>query len=123
MPCLDLAVAHPHPLDPRTLVDAGMELALATDMCPGCWTTSMQLTVALACRLGGLSVARALRAATHGAARSLGREDRIGSLVGGAQADLIVLDVDRHEEVAYRLGRNAVTTVVKNGVIVKEPTS
>ena len=63
MPCLDLAVAHPAPLDPRTVVDAGMELALATDICPGCWTTSMQLAVALACRLGGLSVARAIRAA------------------------------------------------------------
>ena len=121
MPCLDLAVAHPAPLDPRTVVDAGMELALATDICPGCWTTSMQLAVALACRLGGLSVARAIRAATYGSARSLGREDRIGSLVPGAQADLLVLDVPRYEDIAYRLGRNSVTTVIKAGILIKEP--
>lgn len=121
LPCLEFAVAHPRPLDPRTVLDAGMELALATDMCPGCWTTSMQLVVALACRIGGLSVAQALRAATYGAARALGRANRVGSLMPGAQADLIVLDVPRHEEVAYRLGRNSVTTVVTHGVVTKEP--
>lgn len=121
MPCLDYAVAHEHPVDARAVTDAGMELALATDLCPGCWTTSMQLAVAMACRSGGLSVPEALRAATYGAARSLGREHRIGSLEPGKQADLIVLDVPRHEDIAYRLGRNSVTTVVKAGRIVKEP--
>jgi imidazolonepropionase len=121
MPCLDYAVGHRRPVDARVLAETGMELALATDVCPGCWTTSMQLAVAMACRSGGLSVAQALRAATYGAARSLGREDRIGSLVPGLQADLIVLDVPRHEDVAYRLGRNSVTTVVKAGRLVKEP--
>lgn len=121
MPCLDYAVGHDHPVDARALADAGMELALATDTCPGCWATSMQLAIAMACRSGGLSVAQALRAATYGAARSLGREDRIGSLEIGKQADLIVLDLPRHEDVAYRLGRNSVSTVIKAGRIVKEP--
>lgn len=120
MPCLDYTVAHRHPVDARALVDAGMELALATDICPGCHTTNMQLVVAMACRSGGLSVPEALRAATYGAARSLGREDRIGSLEAGKQADLVVLDVPRHEDIAYRLGRNSVRTVVKTGRIVKE---
>lgn len=121
MPCLDFAVRHRRPVDARALADAGLELALATDLCPGCWTTSMQLVVAMACRSGGLSVAEALRAATYGAARSLGREDRIGSLEVGKQADLLVLDVSRHEDIAYRLGRNSVTTVIKSGRVVKEP--
>ena len=119
MPCLDFAVAHPNPLDPRRLVDAGMELALATDVCPGCWVTDMQLAVALACRTGGLSVAQALRAATHGSARALGRQDTIGSLTPGMQADLIVLDVPRHEDIAYRIGHNAVTTVIARGSVVE----
>lgn len=121
LPVLELAVAHPRPLDPQAVLDAGMELALGTDMCPGCWTTSMQLVVALGCRIGGLSVAQALRAATYGAARALGRADRVGSLVPGAQADLVVLDVPRHEDVAYRLGRNSVATVVTRGEVVREP--
>lgn len=120
MPCLDYAVKHPHPLDPRRLLDSGVELALATDICPGCWTTSMQLAIQLACRTGGLSGAQALRAATLGAATALGRADRVGSLEVGKQADLIVLDVPGHEEIAYRLGRNNVTTVVRYGAVVHD---
>lgn len=121
MPCLDYAVAHPRPVLARQLVAAGMEIALATDICPGCWVTDMQLVIAMACRSGGLSVAQAVRAATHGAARSMGRADTIGSLVPGYQADLVVLDHPSHEHLAYQLGRNAVTTVVKSGRVVKEP--
>lgn len=118
MPCLDYAVAHPLPVDAAVVAASGIELALATDICPGCWTTSMQLAVAMACRAGGLSVAQALRAATYGAARALGRGG-LGSLVPGSQADLIVLDVPTYEHVAYRLGRNNVRTVVKRGAVVK----
>lgn len=121
MPCLEYTVAHPRPLDPRRVVDAGMELAVATDMCPGCWTTNMQLVIAMACRSGGISVARAIRAATFGAAKALGLEDRAGSLVPGRPADVIVLDVPRHEEIAYRLGRNSVRTVIVAGDVVKGP--
>ncbi|HEX6054348.1 MAG TPA: imidazolonepropionase [Intrasporangium sp.] len=120
MPCLDYAVRHPQPLDPRRVVDAGMELALATDICPGCWTTSMQLAIQMACRTGGLSVPQALRAATLGSAAALGRADRVGSLEVGKQADLVVLDVPSHEDVAYRLGRNNVTTVIRHGRVVHD---
>lgn len=123
MPCLEYAVAHPRPLQARELVAAGMEIALATDICPGCWVTDMQLVIAMACRSGGLSVAQAVRAATHGAAKSLGRAQTVGSLVPGYQADLIVLDHPTYEHLGYQLGRNAVTTVVKSGHVVKEPSS
>lgn len=123
MPCLDYAVRHPNPVRGRALVESGIEIALATDICPGCWVTDMQLAIAMACRSGGLSVAQAIRAATYGAARSLGREDRLGSLLPGHQADVVVLDLPRHEDLAYRLGRNSVTTVVKAGRVLKEPLS
>lgn len=118
LPALEYAVQHPAPLDPRRVRDAGMALALATDICPGCWTTSMQLVVAMACRTGGLSVQEALRAATYGSALSLGIADEVGSIELGKQADLLVLDVPSHEDIAYRLGRNSVRQVMKNGVVV-----
>lgn len=118
MPCLEYAVQHPRPLNARAAAASGIELALATDICPGCWTVSMQLAIAMACRAGGLSVAQAIRAATYGAARALGRDD-LGSLEPGSQADLIILDVPTYEHVAYRLGRNNVRTVVKRGVVVR----
>lgn len=122
MPCLDLSVDHPSPLDPRRLVEAGMDIALATDICPGCWTTSMQLAVQVGCRRGGLSVPQALRAATLGAARALGLGDIVGSLEPGKQADILVLDVPSHEDVAYRWGRNNVAMVIRDGRVVHSQT-
>ncbi|MDJ0357099.1 imidazolonepropionase [Paenarthrobacter sp. PH39-S1] len=119
MPCLEFAVQHPAPLDPRRLYAAGMEVALATDVCPGSWTTSMHLAVAMGCRIGGMTVAQALRAATYGGACALGLSATIGSLVPGMGADIQVLDVPFYEHIAYRPGRNSTQTVIINGSIVK----
>ena len=118
LPCLEYAVRHPKPLDPRRVRDAGMTLALATDICPGCWTVSMQMVVVMACRAGGLSVAEALTAATHGSAVSLGMDDEIGSIAPGRRADLVILDVPSHEDVAYRIGRNNARVVLAGGQVV-----
>jgi imidazolonepropionase len=119
-PALDFAVAHPRPVDVRALLAGGMTVAIATDCCPGCWLTSMPFVIVLACRLHGLSVAEAIRAATLGGAAALTMADEVGSLAPGMLADLLILDVDRHEDLAYRLGRNPVATVVKRGRVVVE---
>ena len=79
---------------------------------------SMQLVIALACRYYRLSPAEAILAATRGAAAARGRVDQIGTLRPGAAADLLVLDVERYEDLAYRFGRNAVRTVLKRGRVV-----
>lgn len=117
MPSLEFTVDHPNPFDVTSAIEEGMEVALATDMCPGCWVTSMPLTIALACRHGGMSVEQAIRAATYGAAKAIDRHDQIGSIERGMQADLIILDVRRHEELAYRVGRDSVSTVIKEGEV------
>jgi imidazolonepropionase len=118
VPVLDFAAANPVPASPAAVVEAGVELALATDACPGAHVLSMQLVIAFACRSGGLGVDRAVRAATLGAARALGIADRVGSLEPGKRADIVVLDLPRFEELGYRIGGNAVHTVVKHGEIV-----
>ncbi|HEU0237039.1 MAG TPA: imidazolonepropionase [Candidatus Limnocylindrales bacterium] len=118
LPGLDFAVGHDRPVDLPALRAAGMEVALATDICPACWMTSMTLVVQLACRRHGLSIELAIRAATRGGARALGLGDEIGSLSPGYAADLQVWDLPDHRYLAYRLGSNPVVLVVHDGRIV-----
>ena len=120
MAAIDFAVAHPRPIAARDLLRQGLTLGIATDLCPGCWLTSMQFVIALACRLQGMPVGDAIRAATLGGAKAIGREGEIGSLEPGKLADVLIMDVGRHEDLAYRLGRNAVETVIKRGRVVVE---
>jgi imidazolonepropionase len=114
MPGLDFAVRHPRPFDARAMLAEGMTLALATDLCPGCWLESMQLVMQLACRLYAFSPEEALLASTVNAARALGLTDR-GMLKPGNLADIQVWDLPSFEDVVYRLGNNAVTILVKRG--------
>ena len=120
MAAIDFAVAHPRPIAARDLLAQELTLGIGSDLCPGCWLTSMQFVIQLACRLQGLPVEEAIRAATLGAAQAIDRQDSIGSLQPGKQADVIILDVGRYEDLAYRLGRNAVETVIKRGEVVVE---
>ncbi len=120
LPALDFAVAHPDPFDARAMLDAGMTLALGTNLNPGNWTESMQVVMQLACRNHGMSPEEAMLAATTGAARAICRKDRIGCLAEGYQADIQMWDLPTFEDVIYRIGHNAVTTVLKNGKVVLE---
>jgi imidazolonepropionase len=117
MPLIDFAVRHPRPIRAREWVDAGLEIALGTDLCPGGYSVSMPLAIQFACRWNGLSPDEALRAATVGSASACGIEDR-GSITVGAAADLQVWDVPSLEDMVYRIGHNPVRTVIKNGKVV-----
>ena len=117
LPGIDFAVNHPRFFDPRPMYRAGLELGMATNCCPGCWCTSMPFMISLACRQHSMSPARALRAATYGSACALRRQQRIGSIEVGKQADIIILDIPTYEDIAYRLGDDPVETVIRHGKI------
>ena len=68
----DFAVNHPKQVDPRPMLDIGMDLGLATNCCPGCWCESMIFILVLACRQHGFSAEEAVRAATKRAAKAMG---------------------------------------------------
>lgn len=88
----------------RALLDAGAELAIGSDANAGTFgSPSMPLSVALAVALG-CSVDEALRAATAGAARTLGLAGRAGSLRPGAAADLVAWDAAHEGDFALRVG-------------------
>ena len=117
MPLIDFAVQHPRPIRAREWIDAGLEIALGTDLCPGGYSVSMPLAIQFACRWNGLSPDEALLAATVGSATACGLADR-GTIVPGAVADLQVWDVPSLEDMVYRIGHNPVRTVIKNGKVV-----
>ncbi len=118
LPALDFAVAHPDPFKPRAMLDAGMTLALGTNLNPGNWTESMQVVMQLACRNHSMSPETAMLAATVGAARAIGRQDRIGCIAPGYQADIQLWDLPAFEDIIYRIGHNAVSMVLKDGKVV-----
>jgi imidazolonepropionase len=117
MPGLDFAVQHTRPFDARAMLEEGMTLALATDLCPACWVESMQFVMMLACRLYHLSPEEALIASTLNGARALRLEHDRGSLEPGKLADIQIWNTPTFEDVIYRLGNNVVETVIKRGKI------
>ncbi len=103
----------------RTLIDAGVAIALASSFggehCP---TYNMQMAVSLACSQMGFSPAEAICAATVNGAYALALGHRCGSLEPGKAADLLLLNVTDYREVAEQIGINHVHMVLKNGSVI-----
>jgi len=118
LPALDFAVAHPKPFNARKMLDAGMTLALGTNLNPGNWTESMQFVMQLACRNHGMSLEEAMLSSTVGAAKALKKEHKIGCLSVGHQADIQIWNLNCFEDIIYRLANNAVWKVIKKGQLV-----
>lgn len=100
------------------LLEAGCDIALATDCNPGTsYLESMQLVISLAVVLMGLTVSQAVRAATEGGARSLGFDDR-GAIGDGLVGDLLVLDAPSPDHLAYRPATQLAWATIKGGRVV-----
>ena len=103
LPGVEFSTRSPYP-DARGLLDAGVDVALASDCNPGtCNTASLPFVIALAVREMRMTSAEALVAATVGGARALRRGD-IGRIAVGGRADLAVLEAPSFEHLAYRPG-------------------
>jgi imidazolonepropionase len=103
----------------RDMINAGVPLALATDLNPNCYSESMQFMIALACYNMKMFPAEAIVASTINAAHAINRANQIGSLEVGKQADIIILDCPNHMHIPYRFGGNLVEKVVKKGEVVE----
>lgn len=108
------------PMPPaRALVDAGAAIAVATDFNPGSsYCESLPIVCSLACTQLSLSPAEALSACTVNAAHVLDRADRVGCLVPGFDADIVLLDAPDWRHFAYHLGGPVVSAVIKAGRLV-----
>jgi imidazolonepropionase len=89
----------------RTLLNAGANVALASDANAGTYSGfgMMPLVVGLGATLLGMSAREALTAATTGSAQALRRPD-LGRMEVGAAADLVAWDAEHEGAFALRLG-------------------
>lgn len=102
----------------RTLIAAGIPVTLATDCNPGSsHTESLPMIFWLAVLNLDMSVDEALTAITLNAAASLGLADQIGTIEVGKQADLVLLEGDSFDHLAYHYGVHPVQAVVKQGAV------
>jgi imidazolonepropionase len=119
LPCTPFGLADPDYTPAQPILDEGGLLALASDLNPGtAWGGDMQFTIALACRYMKLTPAQAIVAGTLNAAAAISRDEMIGSLEPGKQADLLILSVSDYRHLGYRFATNLVQTVIKRGEIV-----
>ena len=124
LPACDLSTRQP--LAPgRELLDAGVQLALASNCNPGTsYTSSMAFCVTTAVLQMRLSVHEAVRAATYGGALALGRETgtdadgerAVGSIAVGHRADLHLLNAPSATHLAYRPGVPLTHAVWRAGI-------
>jgi imidazolonepropionase len=104
----------------RKLRDAGVNVALGTNLNPGsAMSENLPLTLGLACLENGLTAAEAYWAATRGAALALGL-DTYGRLRVGDPANLVVFSCSNYRHLPYHLGINHARIVIKDGHVVVE---
>jgi len=103
----------------RKLIEAGAVVALATDYNPGTSpTVSMPMILSLACSELRMTPAEAIVAGTINAAYALKRDQHIGSLEHGKQADLAVFEVEDYREIPYYFGVQRCWMTMKKGEII-----
>jgi imidazolonepropionase len=104
----------------RELLEAGANVALASDYNPGtspCF--NLQTVAYFGRKYFGLSAAEALYGVTRAAARSL-RADA-GRLRIGGVADFVAMQIASPDEFGWQFGGNLASAVVKNGSVIARP--
>lgn len=103
----------------RKIIDSGIPLAVATDFNPGsCPTRSISLLIALCTLNMHMSIEETLNALTINAAFAVDRQDRVGSIEVGKQADIVIHSVDTYKKIPYNLAMNTVRNHIKKSELL-----
>ncbi len=119
MPAVNLYLGTLDELAPaRAILEAGGEVALASDFNPGsAMTQDMGWILNLGCTLYKMTPGEALYGVTRAAASALDRED-IGALESGARADLACFSVPHYRYLPYHPGQSHAEVVIHRGTAV-----
>ncbi len=119
LPGVGFGLAKPRFADAGRMLDLGLDVALATDFNPGSsMVNSLLIISSLACSFMKMTPSEAVLGMTRHAARAVGREDSVGSLSPGKNADLVVFRVPDFRYIPYHLGGDIVEAVIKGGKVV-----
>jgi len=103
----------------REMIERGVVVSLATDLNPGSsMTESLPLMMTMGCTNFRMTPKEVIQATTIHAAKSMGRENEIGSLDIGKQADVLILDIPNYKYLPYHFGVDHAEYVIKKGKIV-----
>jgi len=103
----------------RKMLSNNCQVALATDFNPGSsMTQNMQLIWTIAALKLGMLTGEMLWATTIIPAKSLMRENLVGSIDVGKQADLLLMDIPNLDYLAYHMGINHVNMTIKKGQVL-----
>jgi len=115
--CFSLASEHYAPA--RKLIEEGVIISLSTDCNPGSsYTESLQVIITLAALKYKMTAAEAISAVTVNAAAAIDRAGRIGQLIPGLPADMVIWKMNDYRELPYHYGVNLVGGVIKKGKLV-----
>ncbi len=110
-----LKETHPPPV--ARFREAGVPMALATDLNPGSSPlNSILLAMNMGCTLFGLTPEEAFRGVTVNGSLALGLEGDRGTLEEGKKADLALWKIGHPRELSYWLGSHPCKGTVKNGI-------
>ena len=104
----------------RTIIDANLGLALATDFNPGSAPSgNMNFVVAAACIKMNMTPEEALNAATINGAYAMALSDTVGSITVGKIANLFITKpLNSFYEIPYNFGNNFIETIILRGQII-----
>ncbi len=103
----------------RKMIDEGIAIEISSDFNPGSApNNNFQLVMQIASIGLKLTPIEILNAVTINSSYGLCRNKEIGTIENGKKADIIILNCDNLEYFFYRMGKNHIKHVIKNGKIV-----
>ena len=103
----------------KELISNNVPVALATDFNPGsCMTENLQFIISLASSKLKMKAEEIINAVTYNGACAIYKQDKVGSIDTGKQADILVMDMKNYKELVYHFGVNTIQYVIKKGKIV-----
>lgn len=118
MPATTLHLGEKEFADARAFLDAGAEVAVASDFNPGsAYCESLSASIILACVYLKMKPTEIIRAMTVGGAKALGREDGRGIFRKGAPADVVMWKAPSLNYLVYHWGINLVERMIVAGKV------